>query len=878
MIGAAILWIGLGTAGAGDYLRPFAAGSFDQATLDAEGFGDKKGLAREGDGLRVTLAPGGAEAGWKAPAALRIGGDCTISATLVVRKLPRPGQEDGVAIGLAVATQNVDHPEATLLREVEPDGKDVYRPVDKGAAGPQQMMMNQRMFGPFGGQAPGKPAKPVRHTFPARGATIRLEFRREGPTLRYQVFDEVAAQPREIGQFAIGTGDIAGVKLFASNRNGAEAVDVLFRDLTIHADRIGGLGTAVRTIFGTVVHGDPTAIDAGTLVVGGPAPAPTPAAGPSSKPGQAAVAGPTRVEAAPAAAPMAVPIGVPTAPARVIAATSAPTEPAPQPKPAMPDDARAMATPTPTPATPAKPKARIALDEVEGITFERSSTPEARFLGQPNVDTTMPGGAPARDAEEARNPKKAAAGDDLTAPPPGTAAVVKVARVEPRPNGIRDLHLALAGLRESEMKQVQIQCPTDKGQASWRLDTTGSEDWPLTVRRAGLETSADLFLEPPAVDCHEKEFAITVTYADGQNASLKVKATEHTDPKKPFDPEAPTPALDARVYLSGDEQLFGKLEAIGEDALSLTTPWGDRLDVPMARVVGVYMGMPDHKETAESFAGRLKARGHEDLLLARAKDGEVVAIAGVVEGAKANRLTFLYQGKGRSLPLKQVEGLILASRPPPKPPTEVRPTFAMAGGIVVSGRWAAIEAATWQVEAPWGQMMKLPAAQVRGVRFRGGRMDYLSDLEPSQVEETPYFGRRSPYRRDVDLAGAPLRLDGQAIAKGLAVHSRTALTYDLDRRYATFEALVGFDDAGKKKGRVDCRVLVDGKEVYANPDLRADAPPVRLSLPVAGAQQLRLVVDFGPDEDTGDRVIWANARLFRNPPAAPTTTPPASGP
>ena len=75
--------------------------------------------------------------------------------------------------------------------------------------------------------------------------------------------------------------------------------------------------------------------------------------------------------------------------------------------------------------------------------------------------------------------------------------------------------------------------------------------------------------------------------------------------------------------------------------------------------------------------------------------------------------------------------------------------------------------------------------------------------------------------------------------------------------------LSGFDDAARGKGRVDCRVFADGKEIYANPDLRADAPPVKLALPVADAEQLRLHVDFGRGQDTGDRVIWANARLYR---------------
>ena len=851
MLSAMVLWIGLGAVGAGDYLRPFAEKALEQAVLDAEGFGDKKALAREADGLRVRLKPGEAEAGWKTPPQLRIGGDCTISATLVIRKLPKPAREDGAAIGIAVATQNIDQPDATLLRELEPDGKDVYRPIDKGSAGPQMMnprMMNRRMFNPFGNPAPA-PAKPERHTFPARGQAIRLEFRRQGQSLRFQVFDEVAKEPREIGKVDLGPADIAGVKLFVANRNGAEPVDVLFRDLVVHADRVTGLGTTVRTIQGTDLHGEPTALEGGVLVVvdASPAPGPRGSSAAGNAPTAAIVDLPDQVFAPPTTLPVRLASGgvVADLPDQVF-------EPAPGPQ----------ANPGP------KIKARIRLDEVESIIFERASMLAVKYVGQPNVDTTGPGGAPGKDAKD----EQKGTGDDLSAPPPGTVPIVQMPKVEPKPNGIRDIHLAVSGLRDVAIRQLMIQCPTDKGQAMWQLDTSGTPAWPVSLRRAGKETWAELFLEPPEGDCHNKQFMINLIYEDGQNANVQVQATDHTNPKLAFDPAAPTPALDARVYLAGDEQLFGKLEAIGAESLTLTTTWGDRIDVPLARVTGVYMGMADHKETPESFAKRLKSPASEDLLLARAKDGEVVAIGGVVEAAKDNKLTFSYKGKSRTIALKQVEGLVLAARPAPKPPTEVRPTFTLSGGLVLSGRWLKIEGDKWQVETPWGQTVKLPTAEIRGVRFRGGQMAYLSDLEPSKVEETPYFGRRSPYRRDVALDGSPLKLDDQPIEKGISVHSRSALTYDLDRRYATFEALVGFDASGGKKGRVDCRVFADGKQLYVNPDLRADAPPVRLSLPVSGAEQLRLVVDFGPDEETGDRVIWANARLFRHAPAGAGAT------
>ena len=160
-------------------------------------------------------------------------------------------------------------------------------------------------------------------------------------------------------------------------------------------------------------------------------------------------------------------------------------------------------------------------------------------------------------------------------------------------------------------------------------------------------------------------------------------------------------------------------------------------------------------------------------------------------------------------------------------------------------------------------------------------MTYLSDLEPSKVEETPFFSRRNPWHRDVNLAGLPLRMNGQTFERGLSVHSRSALTYDLNARYVTFEALVGFDESVKGIGRVDCRVFADDKQIFANLDLRADAPPVKLALPVAGVQKLKLLVDFGRNQDTGDRLIWANARLFRKQPpvegkpAGPANTLPA---
>ncbi len=57
---------------------------------------------------------------------------------------------------------------------------------------------------------------------------------------------------------------------------------------------------------------------------------------------------------------------------------------------------------------------------------------------------------------------KAAAADDVLAPPPGTT-MTKIAKVEPKKNGIRDLNISLFGLRDKAIKQVMINCQTATG-------------------------------------------------------------------------------------------------------------------------------------------------------------------------------------------------------------------------------------------------------------------------------------------------------------------------------------------------------------------------------------------------------------------------------
>ena len=78
-----------------------------------------------------------------------------------------------------------------------------------------------------------------------------------------------------------------------------------------------------------------------------------------------------------------------------------------------------------------------------------------------------------------------------------------------------------------------------------------------------------------------------------------------------------------------------------------------------------------------------------------------------------------------------------------------------------------------------------------------------------------------------------------------------------------FQAELGIDDSTAGRGSVQFRVLVDGQEKFISPTIRGGQPPVPVSVDVAGAKKLELVVDYADRADVLDHADWLNARLTR---------------
>jgi hypothetical protein len=165
--------------------------------------------------------------------------------------------------------------------------------------------------------------------------------------------------------------------------------------------------------------------------------------------------------------------------------------------------------------------------------------------------------------------------------------------------------------------------------------------------------------------------------------------------------------------------------------------------------------------------------------------------------------------------------------------------------------------------AIFGQDVALPWPAISRIDCRSDRLVILSDVPPLRYEFEPYFDKTWNYARDTTLAGGPIVLDGQVYTRGLTMHSRAALTYQLDGAFAEFAAVVGIVAEMGTRGCVDLRVIGDGSVLWEAQDVRGGQAPRPVSVDIAGVRELRLEVDYGRDLDLSDHVGWGFARLIR---------------
>ncbi len=315
------------------------------------------------------------------------------------------------------------------------------------------------------------------------------------------------------------------------------------------------------------------------------------------------------------------------------------------------------------------------------------------------------------------------------------------------------------------------------------------------------------------------------------------------------------------VLLDAASWLAAEITSAHGETLSADSALFGPLSIPRARVAGAVFLVPSNPLRRDQLLGRVASGAAPADRLILINDDE---IAGRIESIHDEKLVIDTELGRLELGLARVRAM-LCSRPPASPalPESVRAMIGFADGTRLAVTQATTDQTAIKLTLPGNLTWAASLPEVVWLQPLGGRVVYVSDLQPAEYRHVPFLDLAWPYRTDRNVLGGQLRVLGRLYAKGLGVHSAARLTYQLAEPYQQFQAELAIDDSAQGRGSVRFRVFVDGQAKYTSPVIRGGEAPLPMAIQIAGAKRLDLVVDFAEWADQLDHADWLNARLVK---------------
>ncbi len=283
--------------------------------------------------------------------------------------------------------------------------------------------------------------------------------------------------------------------------------------------------------------------------------------------------------------------------------------------------------------------------------------------------------------------------------------------------------------------------------------------------------------------------------------------------------------------------------------------------------------------------GFLARTDEKDLLIVPKTEGEGLDfLSGIIGNITADEISMLLDGENFPVPVDRVYGIVFGSSKSTVSSNGL--SLTTTAGDVVHGSSVGYENETWTVQSSWGQELTIVSSHLTQVDFSGDRLKYLADLAPVQevfdgidppgsafaglIDEESARLLYGPRRNTSLDSGTPMRLRGTQYNRGLCVHSKTTMVWDLGSQYSSLDFILGVDDrvAFNQKSQVSIRITGDDQVLFEKVVGTQDpAEPVRISLD--GVASLTILVDFADSDSSCDWLDLAEARLIKT--AAGTT-------
>ncbi|MCA9015893.1 MAG: NPCBM/NEW2 domain-containing protein [Planctomycetaceae bacterium] len=261
----------------------------------------------------------------------------------------------------------------------------------------------------------------------------------------------------------------------------------------------------------------------------------------------------------------------------------------------------------------------------------------------------------------------------------------------------------------------------------------------------------------------------------------------------------------------------------------------------------------------DSWEKLLNSKNNKDLLVVQ-KENVLDFIDGVVGSITDEKIQFFTGDDEVAVDRKRVFGIIYFREPASEAPPFC--SIRLTSGGLIHASAITCSGADFEVTLQGGARAQFAPTSIASLDFSQGKVRYLSDLEPHNIEYTPFFDTVWKYRKDKHRDGGPLRLAGKEYARGLYIHSKTLLQYRIKDEYRNFRAIMGIDDSVPGIGFVYVEIKGNGRTLYSG-NVRSSDPPVELNLDVRGVRDLEILVDFGDNLEICDHLDLCEARLIK---------------
>src|SRR5262249_20746794 len=143
---------------------------------------------------------------------------------------------------------------------------------------------------------------------------------------------------------------------------------------------------------------------------------------------------------------------------------------------------------------------------------------------------------------------------------------------------------------------------------------------------------------------------------------------------------------------------------------------------------------------------------------------------------------------------------------------------------------------------------------------------YLSSLDPTFAQNGwGVFQRNRSNGETGNNDGHTITLNRVGFSKGLGVHARSELRYNLAKKYDVFRSFIGVDDEVGNNGSVVFQVWLDGVKAFESPTMHGADAAKFVELKVTNVAELKLIVLDSGNGIGYDHADWADAHVLDMP-------------